>query len=114
MKKIYLFIALLSAGCADESIYPAYTSDSLMMHANVAITKDFSANDISDLTITNIVESPPSFTGKREVCFTVSSGLTKKTYDCVRSDYAVRRFGEQIMNPVSLGNMECKIQNKQG
>ncbi len=53
-----------------------YTPDSLKMHAQAAIHRDFQAGDMSDLTISNIKENPPSVTGKRNIDFTVSSAAS--------------------------------------
>ncbi|EAB6540056.1 hypothetical protein CQM83_26510, partial [Salmonella enterica subsp. enterica] len=53
-----------------------YTPDSLKMHAQAAINRDFQVGDISDLTISNIKENPPSVTGKRNIDFTVSSAAS--------------------------------------
>ncbi|HFU0691766.1 TPA: hypothetical protein ACGRG7_003413 [Morganella morganii] len=113
MKRIAAaLIILLSAGCADENIYPAYTPDSLKMHAQAAINRDFQAGDVSDLTISHIRENPPSVTGKRNIDFTVSSAASGRVYHCIRSDYSVRRFGTRDLNPESPGYMVCEPQNK--
>ena len=113
MKKIGLaVIIVLSTGCADENIYPAYTPDSLKMHAQAAINRDFQTGDIADLTISNIKENPPSVTGKRNIVFSVSSAATNRVYHCIRSDYSVRRFGTRDLNPESPGHMVCEPQKK--
>lgn len=105
-------IILLAAGCADENIYPVYTPDSLKMHAQAAINRDFQAGDISDLIISNINENPPSVTGRRNINFTVSSAASNRVYHCIRSDYSVRRFGTRDLNPESPGHMICEPQKK--
>ncbi|EPB5148758.1 hypothetical protein PQM29_003416 [Morganella morganii] len=113
MKRIAAALIILSAaGCADENIYPVYTPDSLKMHAQAAINRDFQAGDMSDLTISNIKENPPSVTGKRNIDFTVSSAATNRVYHCIRSDYSVRRFGTRDLNPESPGHMVCELQKK--
>lgn len=89
-----------------------YTPDSLKMHAQAAIHRDFQAGDMSDLTISNIKENPPSVTGKRNIDFTVSSAATNRVYHCIRSDYSVRRFGTRDLNPESPGHMVCEPQEK--
>lgn len=105
-------IIVLSAGCADENIYPVYTPDSLKMHAQAAINRDFRIGDISGLTISNVKENPPSVTGKRNIDFTVSSAVSGRVYHCIRSDYSVRRFSTRDLNPESPGHMVCEPQKK--
>lgn len=113
MKRIAAAVIILSAaGCADENIYPVFTPDSLKMHAQAAIHRDFQAGDMSDLTISNIKENPPSVTGKRNIDFTVSSAASGRVYHCIRSDYSVRRFGTRDLNPESPGHMVCELQKK--
>ncbi|MEM7888469.1 hypothetical protein Q4Q78_12360 [Morganella morganii] len=113
MKRIAVALIILSAaGCADENIYPVYTPDSLKMHAQAAINRDFQVGDMSDLTISNIKENPPSVTGKRNIDFTVSSAASGRVYHCIRSDYSVRRFGTRDLNPESPGHMVCEPQKK--
>ena len=73
------------------------------MHAQAAIHRDSQAGDMSDLTISNIKENPPSVTGKRNIDFTVSSAATNRVYHCIRSDYSVHRFGTRDLNPESPG-----------
>ncbi|MBW5407741.1 hypothetical protein FNH25_13130 [Morganella morganii] len=82
------------------------------MHAQAAINRDFQAGDISDLTISNINESPPSVTGKRNISFTLSSAAINRVYRCIRSDYSVRRFGTRDLNPESPGHMVCEPQKQ--
>ncbi|RUT67449.1 hypothetical protein CKG00_10035 [Morganella morganii] len=82
------------------------------MHAQAAINRDFQTGDISELTISNIKENPPSVTGKRNIYFTVSSAVTNRVYHCIRADYSVRRFGSGDLNPESPGHMVCEPQKK--